>query len=295
MVAAISVVIPWHKDPSLLCRQLDLLKKQSDLLIHGEVVIVCNSSSTWEELEGTKFEFLRTPRQPLGATTLISVCETGVKSAAYARNAGWRLASGELILFCDADDEVDCSWVRKMANASASHPNALLGGVLRVGNINSYRRLLWEKDVSVLGTKFSHLPFVPSSNFAVPKKWLIELNGFDPELRVGEDIDICWRAQYLGASIHFVDDAFVDYRLRNGLCNLWKQSYDYGFGDAPLLRKHYAFGARRKARDTAIDLLSAVSSLVSSCFHRDFSKASQRIGNFSGRIVSSAVHRIWVV
>ena len=54
---------------------------------------------------------------------------SAVRSAAFARNTGANHASGDLLAFCDSDDEADPTWLDEIVNAM--EPGVAVGGHLR--------------------------------------------------------------------------------------------------------------------------------------------------------------------
>jgi hypothetical protein len=62
------------------------------------------------------------------------------------------------------------------------------------------------------------------------------LGGFNPELVVGEDVDLCWRIQNAGSAVEFRPNGTVFHRHRNRLTSFCKRRFDYGTSE-PLLQK----------------------------------------------------------
>ena len=130
--------------------------------------------------------------------------------AAAARNAGARVAEGGLLAFCDADDVVGPGWVQgcidglQRADAvTGCFDNASLNGGV-------------PGDPRPPAT--SQLGFLPaglSSNLAVRRLAFDGVGGFDESLRVGEDIDLCWRLQLAGFHFAVAPGAVVARRERD--------------------------------------------------------------------------------
>ena len=138
--------------------------------------------------------------------------------ASGARNAGARAASSPRILFCDADDVVSPSWVRRMIEALEHFD--LAGGALDYTRLNSApavhsRNLI---QITELSSSLGHWHYAMSANLAVSRHAYDAVGGFDPRFRYGaDDVDFCWRAQDRGFTIGFAPDALVHYRLRDSV------------------------------------------------------------------------------
>jgi cellulose synthase/poly-beta-1,6-N-acetylglucosamine synthase-like glycosyltransferase len=103
MAVDISIIIPTYKRPGYLFRCLEALWKQDMASSRYEVIVVCDGpdAETVFMMEGTNgsgpaFELYLLPEK---------------RGPAAARNAGWKRAIGELILFTDDDCIPSPSWV----------------------------------------------------------------------------------------------------------------------------------------------------------------------------------------
>ncbi len=168
------------------------------------------------------------------------------KGPSVARNVGWQAASADHVLFCDADDVADPGWVRLMA--AALDDAELVGGRLEVECLNEPDLLAWRTPPAQTGLPRGHgyLPFAMGSNMGVRAVVLRRLDGFDETLdRSGEEPDLCWRAQLAGATLAWVPDAVIHYRLRQGLRPLLRQHRHWGMGSVDLYCRFRAHGMPR--------------------------------------------------
>lgn len=127
---------------------------------------------------------------------------------AGARNRGARHARGRLLLFLDADGEVDPGWLSAMLNADTGD-TVLLGNVVdyRGGRVQSVPRR-----ATFIGKSLRCAPeranTGPSCNLGIPRSCFERLGGFDEELPYYfEDSDLCIRARQAGYAFRFVGDA----------------------------------------------------------------------------------------
>jgi GT2 family glycosyltransferase len=227
---AIDAVVPFGGGLDLLFDQLDALSRQSPMSLR-RIIVSLNC-----ELESADLAQL-VRRSSVSSVPIEVVHALSVRGPAHARNVGWRSSTAEYIVFCDADDLVSTGWVDAMRTAFLRAP--LIGGRLEYAALNSAADAAWQRgSIDGLPNRWGYLPFTPSSNMGVARQLLVELEGFDETLPVGEDIDFCWRAQQAGHRIEFEPAAVVHYRLRSSLPKMVSQSFRYGLSDGRLIRKH---------------------------------------------------------
>lgn len=290
------MVIPWAATPELLERQLEALSRQ-DLGEEFEVICVCNSSELWRKVqEDPKSKHLAEDEVLSDRIRKLSILASDVSGAAHARNAGWKRASGSIIAFCDGDDEVDEKWLSGFREVFRDSPGIIVAGSLEYAKLNSAGAARWNRTASESAPlKFSHKPFGPSANLAMSTDSLNRLGGFDETFLTGEDIDLCWRAQYLSIPFVFCKAATVHYRLREKPSEVWRQALNYGRSDGQLLIRHRCHGARRGLRDSLRDIAAIAWALVTLPRADGKNKLLQRLGIECGRTISTFRFGTWVI
>ncbi len=220
------MVIPAFNAAATLSRQLEALASQRTSAPF-EVVVVDNGSSDDTAAVATSYA----DRLP-GLRVVSARASTGV---AYARNAGVREARGDLVLFCDADDEVRPGWVEGLTLGLGRAD--LVGGPLEVTRINDARTVagVYTAPTDRLPTAMAYLPYAVGANMGVRREAWASADGFD-ETYVGghEEVDFAWRLQEAGGTLAFVPEAVVDYRLRASLGRSMRQRFSYGRSYAQL-------------------------------------------------------------
>src|SRR5262245_29795227 len=108
----LSVVVPCLNAEATLGAQLAALSRQS--WPDGWEVIVADNGSTDRSREIVESYRGRLPRLNL-------VDASDRRGHAHARNLGAAAATGDALLFCDADDEVAPGWLAAMGRALAGH------------------------------------------------------------------------------------------------------------------------------------------------------------------------------
>lgn len=232
----VSVVIPCRNNAASIGVQLAALARQ-DWYSPWEVVVADNGST-----DGT-LEVVEQHRRSLPRLRIIDASRR--RGAAHARNAGVAAASGEAILFCDADDEVGAGWLSAMGEGlmrcdfvaarleteklnppeiAAAVKNPQSEGLQRV----SYPPQLWHASGATLGVK---------------RKVHDRIGGFDETLPVLEDTDYCFRLQLGGVKLCFIENAIVHYRFRLNHQALFQQARCWGQYNV-LMYKRYGQNAR---------------------------------------------------
>jgi len=181
----ISVVIPTYNRKDLLLETLQSLRTQSLPSSSFEVIVVNDGSN-----DGTD-EMLRyfTGKAPFKLSTITQQN----RGPAAARNAGIRLAKGEIVAFTDDDCLPLTDWLAEIDRAFATRSIVgLQGSTFTDGK--SITPLTHQID-NVSGNHS-----VPTCNAAYLREVLIKAGGFDEEFPFphNEDADLAWRVEAIG-------------------------------------------------------------------------------------------------
>jgi glycosyltransferase involved in cell wall biosynthesis len=234
----ISVVIPVRDGASTLGAQLQSLVAARSPRASVEVIVADNGS-----IDAT----VQVAQSYSAQLTLHVVDAREAAGANAARNAGVRVAAGDRILVCDADDEVDADWLVAMERAfDAGHE--LLAGYIDYRKLNPAVVAAWRgADRATVMTVMGFLPAGHGANMGFTRRTFDRVRGFDEGLcRGGDDVDFCWRAQLAGVQLVEVPDAVVHYRLRSSMRAMARQAANYGAGEPALYRRFAGAGLRRR-------------------------------------------------
>lgn len=226
----VSVIIPVHNRPEEIkacLMSLDHLDYPSDKL---EIIVVDDASNDQTVEVIKKFN-----------VELISL-KTNHK-APFCRNLAAERAEGEILAFLDSDCVVSPSWLTELVPVFRDPEVGVVGG--RIDSFFNTTGLDRYEQVSsslIMGNhdkrsdKRERFFYVPSCNLLARKKTFHAVNGFNPDLVVGEDVDLCWRIQDSGKFVEFRPGGVVWHRHRNELGAFSRRRFDYGTSE-PLLQK----------------------------------------------------------
>jgi glycosyltransferase involved in cell wall biosynthesis len=234
---AISVIVPVKNGLPWLHEQLQALQSQ-ECSSPWEIVVADNASN-----DGTpavvRGYASKDPRLRL-------VDASSVKGPAATRNLAVRAARGDLFAFCDADDVVHPGWVESWLRA--------LGDADLAAGLNDPWSLNGETPPPSASPKpppqrgqFGFLDAAGSGNMAVRRSAFESVGGFDEELHVGEDTDLCWRLQLAGYGFT-IGEGVISRRERNGTIASLRRSIQYGRCGPVLYRRYRSKGLRADPR-----------------------------------------------
>ncbi len=228
----VSVIIPVRNRPEDIAaclRSLRHLDYPEDKL---EIIVVDDASNdqTPEVVSRFPIRLLRLERH---------------RQASYCRNHAARQAIGELLAFIDSDCLADSAWLQELVPAFNDKTLGAVGGIVdsyhHVNGLDRYEKVKSSLRVS------SHFrrseqndPFfyLPSCNLLVRRDLFLRLGGFNEDLVVGEDVDLCWRMREQGDHIDYLPMGKIDHKHRNKLISFGRRRFDYGTSEPLLNRLH---------------------------------------------------------
>lgn len=234
----LSVVIPCLNAAGTIAEQLDALAGQS--WPGGWEVIVADNGST-----DRSREIVESYRDHLPGLKLVDASDR--RGQAHARNLGAAAATGDVFLFCDADDVVAPGWLEGMGRALSVHDfvacrydNEKLNPVwVRRTHLNPQKDGL---------TAYDYPPFLPHAGgggLGVRRAVHEAVGGFDESMPALEDTDYCWRIQLAGYSFHFAPEAVVYIRHRHDSRSIFHQGVSYGLHNVLIYKKYRSRGMPR--------------------------------------------------
>ena len=228
----LSIIIPCRNAARTIGETLQALADQS---WPGALeVIVADNGSTDDLARVVARYTLRIPGLRL-------VDASGRRGASYARNVGVKAATGEGILFCDADDIPAPGWAVAMEAALRAH--GFVASRLEFEKLNSPAVRAARGCTQVAGLQqFRFLPFVHAGagTLGITRALHDAIQGFDEAIPICEDIDYCMRVQQQGVKLEFVSEAVLHCRLRASKKGVYSQASQYAEYEVYLYKKYGA-------------------------------------------------------
>ena len=222
----LSVIIPCFNAGELFRCQLEALSLQT-WNSAWEIIVADNGSTDQSVAIAEEYRESKLPN-------LRIIDASARRGGSYAINAAAKVAKGDALALCDADDEVAPNWVAAMGDALAEWD--FVAGCCDLKKLNetwAIKARFGGRDQDtwahgLLQSKLSPLyPFASSCNLGVKKSIHKIIGGFDESLLTCYDAEYCRRAQIKGISLQYIPDAVVHYRLRDTLMGIYKQAYSY--------------------------------------------------------------------
>ncbi|MCL4394063.1 MAG: glycosyltransferase [Chloroflexi bacterium] len=222
-----TVVIPAFNAGRTLAACLSSLAQQAR--DHDEIVVVDDGST--DDTSKLALEF-----------STVRLIRTERRGAAAARNRGARNASGELLLFTDADCEPAADWLDKMCAAFADPAVAGAKGAYRTRQrqvVARFVQLEYEEKYARM-RRAPSIDFVDTYSAAYRREVFARVGGFDesfPGASV-EDQELSFRLSELGFKLVFVPDALVYHQHVVGLGAYARRKFRIGYWKVRVHRLH---------------------------------------------------------
>jgi GT2 family glycosyltransferase len=217
----VSVIVPTYQDWDRLVLCIEALKKQTFPQEKVEVIIINNDTDD-------EFRKLDLP------SNYILINEERPGSYA-ARNAGLKIADGEIVAFTDSDCVPDTKWIEMAVKR-------LEGGAERVaGHVElsfQSEKLTWadiyEKAYAFNQNENAKKGVSITANMITWRSHFDHIGMFDDTLMSGGDIEWARRAYDKGISIVYAPDVIVYHPSRDKLSVLLKKARRVAIGSATI-------------------------------------------------------------
>lgn len=233
----ISVVVPTYNRRELLSRTLRALFAQQLAPSRFEIIVVIDGST-----DGTAHAL-----RALSSGCGFRVIEQENRGPAAARNAGYRAAQADRVLFLDDDMICVPGLIEEHLIAQQSHERTLVYG----------RVLLSEESPGSLGAECFNRELGSRyrisdqkkgrdwlksecifSNASIPVKLLESVGGFDEAFRMREDLELGIRLFQWGADARYADRAIAYQYYDKTTADLIKDAEVFAAGDLLLAEKY---------------------------------------------------------
>ena len=182
---SISFIIPARNEAAFIPEAVANIREFAPPGVPWELLIVDNGS--------TDTTFTVAESLP-GVRALRSVGTVG-----QARNTGVAAASGEVLVFLDADVRLTQAWQREIPRVLAqlrTCPRLLTGSTVTIPRSPTFIERHWFYPATQ-GSR----QYINSGHLIMTRAFFDELHGFDPRLRTGEDFDLSQRGRAAGGTV----------------------------------------------------------------------------------------------
>jgi cellulose synthase/poly-beta-1,6-N-acetylglucosamine synthase-like glycosyltransferase len=221
----VSVIVPVYNGNADVPELLDCLRSQTYPRDRVEYCLVDNNS-------GDRTTALLEAAARDGNIVLHPLRETQIQSSYAARNAGIRIAQGQIFAFTDADCRPQPNWLSALMEPFCDQNIGIVAGEIRALPAAGWLERHAEK-AETLSQKHtlnhSFCPYGQTANLAIRREALQQVGVFRPYLTTGGDADICWRILHqTDWQLQFAPSAVVLHRHRATLGQLHSQWRRYG-------------------------------------------------------------------
>jgi glycosyltransferase involved in cell wall biosynthesis len=203
----VSVIIPAYNTAAFIAETLNSVFGQT--FQDFEVIVVNDGSPDTAELEVALQPYM----------SRICYIKQENKGLPGARNAGIRMAHGELLAFVDSDDLWMPDYLSAQVEFLDSHPrvDASISDALLFGSGGDVVwKMLKEGTGPILGFEQMlkrHGGQLPSA-MVVRRQRVLDIGLFDERIRIGEDVEFCVRLCFPEGAIGYLGRVLVKYRQR---------------------------------------------------------------------------------
>jgi glycosyltransferase involved in cell wall biosynthesis len=204
MTDLVSVVIPCYKDSATLGRAIESVLGQTYPSI--EIIVVNDCSPETEQIEAclARFPQVRYLRNQVNV------------GLAATRNNGLAIASGEIVAFLDADDELHPQKI-ELQYPFVGENSVVSCNVERVvtGEEVGFWRHYEKTNAKVFrgARRLIYRNTITGASLMAPKRLLIKVGGYDNELRSCEDFDLWLRMVKENVEIFIIELPLYRYYL----------------------------------------------------------------------------------
>jgi glycosyltransferase involved in cell wall biosynthesis len=251
MPPRLSVIIPCYNSEATLGVQLSALAAQV-CRYSWEAIIVDNGS------RDATSSLARSFADRIPALRVVDAAAT--RGAAFARNAGARVAAGSAFLFCDADDEMAPGYLEAMGGALDTHDFVACRYEVHKLNTSWLASARGERGQGTGpagGYCHPTLPYAGAGGLGIARAAHERVQGFDVTLKAmagQEDTDYCLRVQLAGTPLVFVSDAVMHVRFRDSITGVFVQAWAWAESGAYVQRRYVPQEPSASVTRTAYDL-----------------------------------------
>jgi mycofactocin system glycosyltransferase len=230
-VTDVEIVVPAYRDWDALERCLEALTAEN-----LPIIVVDDASPE---------PFATAIRDVVEAhdARLIVRAENGGPGA--ARNTGFAQTTAPFVAFVDSDVVASPEWISRLRPLLDDPTMGAVAPRVRPdvqgdSAIELYEETRSELDMGAIPSRVVYgvpVGWLPSASVIV-RRSATSSPPFDPEMRVGEDVDLFWRMEEAGWTVRYAPDVVNHHRVRTSLKEFSSRRASYGGSAAPLELRH---------------------------------------------------------
>lgn len=199
----VSIITPFFNNHMTIIETIESVKNQSYKNIEHIIID-----------DGSSMSIIKTIKDHLSNIILIQQKNMGV---AAARNNAVRQATGDILVFLDADDLIDPDYVEKVVNTFVEQENVSMVACY-VKEIGRSQKKIKIKPFN-LESFYFHNELFPSI-IAVKKALFDQVDGYNTSLKVCEDWDLYLRIAKINSNVLIIPEYLFSYRKHEDLSSL---------------------------------------------------------------------------
>jgi mycofactocin system glycosyltransferase len=208
-------------------------------------------------------------RQLLEALPCKTLSHPESRGQSHCRNVGAQAAKGEILAFIDSDCVATATWLRELIPFFEWDEVGAVGGFVdgyfQESSLDRYEKafspLNMGKHMASAAGNRSAL-YVPTCNLLVRKNVYETIGGIKEDMRVGEDVDFCWRMRSGGHRLLYAPYGVVKHKHRSLLRQMSKRRAQYGTSEALLYRLHPEKAKRLQTPPFAVAVFLSICAAV---------------------------------
>lgn len=258
----VSIVIPAYNEGNNIRVCVNSLKVQNFPKDDYEIVVVDNNSTD------NTLELIKN----LNITYTVEY----KKGPAAAKNAGIKMATGNIIAFVDGDCVADRNWLKEIVTGfKDSNTGCVAGEIMAMEreNMSLLEQFLIKKGHLSQKQHMEHsfLPFAATANAAYRKEVFDKIGFFDEDLFVGEDADLSWRMQlFTRYKLIYIPNAIIFHPYESSPKGLFRQKRRHAYGSVMLYKKYkkYQRAGVKSLKETYWEYRSLIRRGLMLLFHK---------------------------
>ena len=160
------------------------------------------------------------------------------KSLGSSRSLGVKMATGNYIVFIDADETADQNWIKELINTPISNFDAVEGATIPLIRFSKWEKMYYFVYFLKDRTKSEIRSLFFTTNFIINSKVAKKLN-FDPNLNLGEDADFSYRFYCSKYKVAHNPNAITYHKVPSTVFTIIKKEAKYGKGILTFFGKHH--------------------------------------------------------